>query len=181
MMNRASRLELEHLEDRCSPSDLFGFTRIEIAAPPNLVDPGALWSWIKLEAFLGQWPGQGIPYQPGLLLQLDLTPAQSLWWGLTGTVGREVVPIGDSWTRPGGELPVILASPGNYGFSSGTVWEETALRMGWWYQDWDGAAAEWNSALMPPGPQYGQAFAAPNYQLADALLMQGNPYWWYFV
>jgi hypothetical protein len=174
-------LELERLEDRCAPADLFGFTRVEVQPPPQLVNPTELYVWIKLETFASQW-GLGIPWAPGRILQLDLDPTQAAMLGIPNTTARLVLPVGNSWTMPGGTLPVILASPGNYeALDGGIGWEETSLALGWWYQDWGGLKGNFSLNLMPHGPQYGQSFTPPNYELADILLASGNPYWLYFI
>jgi hypothetical protein len=95
----------------------------------------------------------------------------------TATV-RSVIPTGDGQ----GEIPILLVPPLPPSYLALALsWEYASLNQGWWFADWDGSAFGNDPARMPPGPQFGQAFQPPNYQLANTLLTSGNPYWLYYI
>lgn len=166
---------LERLEDRAAPTTVASTVEV---VPPPIYNLQELALWVKLETFIGQI-GLGIPWHPGQVLRLDVSSAQMD--GLTGqhaAAARTVILAGDGQ----GEIPVLLVPPlAPSALAFDLSWEYTSLNQGWWYADWDGSAFGNNPALMPPGPQFGQAFQPPNYQLADTLLISGNSSWWFFI
>jgi hypothetical protein len=78
----------------------------------------------------------------------------------------------------GGEVPIIMVPPLDPSTLAYDLnWEYTSLAMGWWFADWNNAAPGSDPAQMQPGPQFSQDFQPPNYELADILLISGNPSW----
>ena len=159
---------LERLEDRAAST-------VEVVPPP-INNLQVLGEWVKLETFIGQI-GRGIPWQPGQVLRLDVSSAQ-----MDGLTGQHAVTGRSMVLTAGGEVPIIMVPPLDPSTLAYDLdWEYTSIALGWWFADWNNAAPGSDPAQMPPGPQFGQDFQPPNYQLADTLLMSGNPFWWSYI
>lgn len=170
---------LEQLEPRDGPTTSFGFNIVEVRAPLNIAaQPGNPFAALaaalfdtNVLLFLGQFPQLhlGIPSVPHELIRYDVTPAQwQALFGMPPTTGRWVAPVA------GGQMPIVFV-PDGINAISGLQWEQSALLRGWWYGDPPGIT---NAAAIPPGPQAGQPFTAPNFVFADVLFANGNPYFW---
>lgn len=171
-------LDLELLEDRCSPSSL---QITELPAPSNMWGPLMVQYDTAVLLMLGDWTGGkvGIPYSPNQVIQYDMPWSQ--WLATTGeptpTTARLVVYV------DGGEIPVILVPDVLLGPDAvqGISWELTSLQMGWWNQDAPASAFPpghvYEHAYMPPGPEYGEPFSPPQWETADYLISTGDPLW----
>jgi len=181
MAYRRPPLWLEHLEDRSVPSFPFfsqtgnwNVIRVDFSQlpPQDMTVP----LWISMQYFLSQW-GLGVPYTGQRTLfeiQLGTANFRAAYGGafanqqLLGTIRTPADILGY------GTVAVVFCPTFGIADHGDIYWEEAAFNEGWWYQD----PTVGPSGLMPPGPQYGQAFQAPNLLLADLMILQGDPLWW---
>lgn len=148
----------------------------EIACPADATSLLALQVDVSALFFLGQI-GLGPTWQTGQVLRVDCTPGQYL--ALTGLpppgAGRTVLNV------MGAALPTIFIPYGEVPLGANTAaaigWEMVSIERGWLTTDWDGRAADYDTALMPPGPQAGYVSPPPELLLADVLFAQGQFGW----
>lgn len=141
----------------------------EVSWPVFLTGPN-LERGVEAALLLGQLTDGrlGIAYEgPEQIIRLDFPRVP---WEYD-VPAREIVPA------LFGTVPVILAPTDSatvgQPFSGGVWWERASLEMGWYTTDWPGENGSYPILDMPAGPQFGQGFLPPNWELADILFALG--------
>lgn len=165
---------LEQLESRDAPSaspvgQQGNWNVVEITVPPAQGGTFNMQLYLAENFFRSQW-GLGFAYQPHTVYEFAWGPSLMTAENGHPLVYRVVAPV------LGGEVPMVVCPTFAVANLGGLSWEETCLTEGWWSQDPPGIA---NRSLVPPGPQYGQGMSPPDVLLADVLLMQNDPLWFW--